>query len=125
MLLSGYTKLQTDIQCQRNFEIIFFHTYEGCPRSSWTSAVTLSYFDGLKSFLYKIQSKHIRIKNHKYYLGTWSYVAKTSFHAHASVRCPSSYVCQPFSKIFSSETAWPFEAKFHVETPWQGERKFI
>ena len=31
----------------------------------------------------------------------------------------------PFSKIFSSETAWPIKAKFYVEPPWEGERKFI
>ena len=79
MLLSEHTKLQTDIQCQRNFEIIFFHTYEGCPRSSWTSAVTLSYFDGLKPFLYKIQSKHIRIKKHKYYLETLALCCQDEF----------------------------------------------
>ena len=26
----------------------------------------------------------------------------------------------PFSKIFSSETAWPIKAKFYVEPPWEG-----
>ena len=55
--------------------------YEGCPRSSWTTAVTISFSERLKPFLYKIQSKHIKIENHKYYLGTWSYVAKTLFHS--------------------------------------------
>ena len=34
----------------------------------------------------------------------------------ASVR-PSASVRQPFSKIFSSETAWPIKAKFHVQPP--------
>ena len=29
----------------------------------------------------------------------------------------------PFSKIFSSETAWPIEAKFYVEPPWEGGTK--
>ena len=39
-----------------------------------------------------------------------------------SVR-PSSVVCPPFSKIFSSETAWPIKAKFYVEPPWEGGTK--
>ena len=33
------------------------------------------------------------------------------------------YTCRrrpPFSKIFSSETAWPIKAKFYVEPPWEG-----
>ena len=30
----------------------------------------------------------------------------------------------PFSKIFSSETAWPIKAKFNVEPPWEGGTKF-
>ena len=34
-----------------------------------------------------------------------------------------SVVCPPFSKIFSSETAWPIKAKFHVEPPWEGGTK--
>ena len=29
----------------------------------------------------------------------------------------------PFSKIFSSETAWPIKAKFYVEPPWEGGTK--
>ena len=29
----------------------------------------------------------------------------------------------PFSKIFSSETAWPINAKFYVEPPWEGGTK--
>ena len=29
----------------------------------------------------------------------------------------------PFSKIFSSETAWPIKAKFYVEPPWEGGMK--
>ena len=33
--------------------------YEGCPRSSWTTAVTLSFFGRFDCFLYKI---HFRIK---------------------------------------------------------------
>ena len=31
--------------------------------------------------------------------------------------------CPPFSKIFSSETAWPIKAKFYVEPPWEGGKK--
>ena len=31
--------------------------------------------------------------------------------------------CQPFSKVFSSETAWPIKAKFYVEPPWEGGTK--
>ena len=43
----------------------------------------------------------------------------------ASIRCPWSVVCCPFtiSNIFSSETAWPFKAKFYVEPPWEGGTK--
>ena len=29
----------------------------------------------------------------------------------------------PFSKIFSSETAWPIKAKFYVAPPWEGGTK--
>ena len=36
-----------------------------------------------------------------------------------SVRRPS-VVRPPFSKIFSSKTAWPIKAKFYVEPPWVG-----
>ena len=39
-----------------------------------------------------------------------------------SVR-PSSVLCPPFSKIFSSETAWPIKEKFYVEPPWEGGTK--
>ena len=39
----------------------------------------------------------------------------------SSVRRPS--VRPPFSKIFSSETAWPIKAKFYVEPPWEGGTK--
>ena len=31
--------------------------------------------------------------------------------------------CPPFSKVFSSETAWPIKAKFYVEPPWEGGTK--
>ena len=32
----------------------------------------------------------------------------------------------PFSKIFSSETAWPIKAKFYVEPPWEeGTKVYI
>ena len=34
-----------------------------------------------------------------------------------------SVVRPPFSKIFSSETAWPIKAKFYVEPPWKGGSK--
>ena len=54
--------------------------YEGCPRSSWTTAVTLSFFRRFGCFLYKIHFKHIRIKNHQHYFNTSSYVSKTRFH---------------------------------------------
>ena len=37
-------------------------------------------------------------------------------------RCPS-VVRPPFSKIFSSETAWPIKAKFYVEPSWEGGTK--
>ena len=40
-----------------------------------------------------------------------------------SSRRPSSSVRPPFSKIFSSETAWPIKAKFYVEPPREGETK--
>ena len=30
---------------------------------------------------------------------------------------------QPFSNIFTSETAWPVKAKFYTEPLWQGETK--
>ena len=30
---------------------------------------------------------------------------------------------QPFSNIFSTETAWPIKAKFYVEPPWEGGTK--
>ena len=55
--------------------------YEGCPKSSWTTAVTFSFFERLKLFLYKIQSEHIRFESHKYYFDTLSYVAKPRFHS--------------------------------------------
>ena len=32
--------------------------------------------------------------------------------------CPSA-VPQPFSKSFSSETAWPTKDEFQVEPPWK------
>ena len=36
------------------------------------------------------------------------------------------YCRQPFSNIFSSETAWPFNAKVHVKPPWQeGTKVYI
>ena len=37
----------------------------------------------------------------------------------------TSVVCRrpPFSKIFSSETAWPIKAKFYMEPPWEGGTK--
>ena len=41
----------------------------------------------------------------------------------SSRRPSSSVVCPPFSKIFSSETAWPIKAKFYVEPPWEGGTK--
>ena len=31
--------------------------------------------------------------------------------------------CQPFSNVFSSETAWLIKAKFYVEPPWEGGTK--
>ena len=34
-----------------------------------------------------------------------------------------SVVRPPFSKIFSSETAWPIKAKFYLEPPWEGGTK--
>ena len=39
-----------------------------------------------------------------------------------SSRRPSSVGVRrpPFSKIFSSETAWPIKAKFYVEPPCEG-----
>ena len=46
-----------------------------------------------------------------------------------SSRRPSSSVVRPsvvrppFSKIFSSETAWPIKAKFYVEPPCEGGTK--
>ena len=36
---------------------------------------------------------------------------------------PASVVRPPFSKIFSSETAWPIKAQFYVEPPWEGGTK--
>ena len=39
------------------------------------------------------------------------------------VRPSSSVGCPPFSKIFSSETAWPIKAKFYVEPPLEGGTK--
>ena len=39
-------------------------------------------------------------------------------------RCCRHCCClQPFSNIFSSETAWPIKAKFYVEPPWEGGTK--
>ena len=40
-----------------------------------------------------------------------------------SSRHPSVRRRPPFSKIFSSETAWPIKAKFYVEPPWEGGAK--
>ena len=37
-----------------------------------------------------------------------------------SVRRPSSVRRPPFSKIFSSETAWPIKAKFYMKHLWEG-----
>ena len=41
----------------------------------------------------------------------------------SSRRPLASVVHPPFSKIFSSETAWPIKAKFYVEPPWEGGTK--
>ena len=41
----------------------------------------------------------------------------------ASVRRPPVVRRPPFSKIFSSESAWPIKAKFYVEPPWEGGTK--
>ena len=65
---------------QQSRKTKFLNTYEGCPRSLWTTAVTLSFFGRFDFFLYKIYLKHI-IKNHQYYFDTPSYVAKTRFHS--------------------------------------------
>ena len=40
-----------------------------------------------------------------------------------SSRRPSVRRRPPFSKIFSSDTAWPIKAKFYVEPPWEGRTK--
>ena len=40
-----------------------------------------------------------------------------------SSRRPSVRRRPPFSKIFSSETAWPMKAKCYVEPPWEGGTK--
>ena len=40
-----------------------------------------------------------------------------------SSRHPSVVRRPPFSKIFSSETAWPIKAKFYVELPLEGGTK--
>ena len=40
-----------------------------------------------------------------------------------SSRRPSVIRRPPFSKIFSSETAWPINAKFYVEPTWEGGTK--
>ena len=37
-----------------------------------------------------------------------------------SVRRPSVVRRPPFSKIFSSETAWPIKAKFYMKHLWEG-----
>ena len=41
-------------------------------------------------------------------------VVRPSVHRPSSVRRP------PFSKIFSSETAWPIKAKFYMKHLWEG-----
>ena len=71
------------------------YIYEGCPRSSWTTDVTLSFFGRFDCFLYNIHFKHIRIKNHHNYFNTSSYVSKTRFHRdrgngywHTGKSCP-------------------------------------
>ena len=38
----------------------------------------------------------------------------------SSVRRPSVVRRPPFSKIFSSETAWPIKAKFYMKHLWEG-----
>ena len=77
---------------------------------------------------------------------TWLETLKTGFSSHRSyitsyiisspeqlgsqselIVYPSSWrpsVHPPFSKIFSSETAWPIKAKFYVEPPWEGGTNF-
>ena len=40
-----------------------------------------------------------------------------------SHRCCHCRRCQPFSNIFTSETAWPIKAKFYVDTHWVGGTK--
>ena len=80
-------------------------------------------FPCLKCCLYSIRS-------------IMSYFVKLTFLAHLSLRRAYSIpmfrrrccrrCCrrrQPFSKIFSSETAWPIIAKFYVEPPWEGVTK--
>ena len=56
------------------------YMFEGCPRSLWTTAVTLSFFGRFDCFLYKIHFKHIRIKNHQHDFSTSSYLSMTRFH---------------------------------------------
>ena len=41
---------------------------------------------------------------------------------HPSV-CRPSVRCQPFSKVFFSETDWPIKSKFHAVPPWIGGTK--
>ena len=64
-------------------------------------------------------------------------IPKIFFVAHLSQRLIGEYIVypcsgvrrscrhrrQPFSNIFSSETAWPIKAKFHVESPVDGGTK--
>ena len=61
--------------------------YEGCTRSSWTTAVTRLFFGRFDFSLYKIYFEHIGITNHQYYFDTASYVAKTNAMSNGDVKC--------------------------------------
>ena len=47
-------------------------------------------------------------------------VVRPSSVRRPSVRRPSVVRRPPFSKIFSSETAWPIKAKFYMKHLWEG-----
>ena len=53
-------------------------------------------------------------------------IGKLIVYPCSGVRCRRRRCCRrcpPFSKVFSSETAWPITAKFYVEPPWEGGTK--
>ena len=85
---------------------------ENGPRASSAPALELNTIIFKHVYWYMQQISGERLQDH------WSSGILYT-HAPSSVR-PSSVRRPPFSKIFSSETAWPIKAKFYMKHLWEG-----